>query len=269
MPELPEVENIVSCIRNILVNRIILYTIIKNDRLRWCIPFEIKQLFNVRVFNVYRRGKYIILKLYSGYIIIHLGMTGVFSLLFNKLNFGKHDCLDLILDNNMIIRYSDCRKFGFWLWFNKEDKNFFLDKLGPEPLSENFNCNYLYNLTRLRKISIKSFLMNSKFVAGIGNIYANESLFQSGIIPTRLSMNINFNECVNLVNSIKKILSIAIKHNGTTIKNFKQINGKLGEFSKYLKVYGRKNKLCKKCNNLLIYIRQNQRSSFFCKFCQS
>lgn len=269
MPELPEVENIVNDIKAILVNKIILYVIVINVKLRWHIPIEIRKLKNVRILNIYRRGRYIIFKLSSGYIVIHLGMTGSLFLLFRKLTYRKHDHLDLCISNDIVLRYFDVRRFGFWLWFNdKKSKNIFFNKFGPEPLSNNFNYFYLYKLTRFKRISIKNLLMNNKYVVGIGNIYANESLFYSKIMPIRLSMSITFNECILLVNVIKKILLNAIKNNGTTIKDFRRINGKSGSFKKYLQVYGRKNKLCNECNNLLIYFKQNGRSSFFCKYCQ-
>ncbi|QJC34696.1 bifunctional DNA-formamidopyrimidine glycosylase/DNA-(apurinic or apyrimidinic site) lyase [Enterobacteriaceae endosymbiont of Donacia crassipes] len=272
MPELPEVEVIKNMIQPLLKGKIINYSIIRVKKLKYIIPNEIIEINNQKILNIKRRGRYILLILINNTIIIHLGMTGKLFLLNNIKNsfqYHKHDHIDLIIDNNLILRYTDIRKFGFWLWEKKNYKtNIFLKKLGFEPLTNEFNNLYLYNISKKKNLPIKILIMDNKIVTGIGNIYANESLFISNILPTRNSSTLSFKEITFLVKNIKYILSQSIKYGGSTIIDYRLPDNNIGTYSKYLYVYGKKNKLCKICYTKIIKINQRNRSTFFCYKCQ-
>ncbi|QJC32265.1 bifunctional DNA-formamidopyrimidine glycosylase/DNA-(apurinic or apyrimidinic site) lyase [Enterobacteriaceae endosymbiont of Donacia versicolorea] len=270
MPELPEVEVIKNMIKPFLKGKIINYSIIRNRKLKYFISKYIINIKNQKIFDIKRRGRYIIIILLNNTIIIHLGMTGKLFLIHKQnLSYSKHDHIDLIVNNNLILRYTDIRKFGFWLWEKKNYKNnIFLQRLGPEPLEDSFNNIYLYNITQKKSIFIKIILMNNNIVTGIGNIYANESLFLSRILPTRKSNTLTFKEITFLVKNIKFILNKSIKHGGSSISNYNQPNGNVGNFYKYFFVYGKKDKLCKICKKKIIRIFLRKRSTFFCNKCQ-
>ncbi|QJC34294.1 bifunctional DNA-formamidopyrimidine glycosylase/DNA-(apurinic or apyrimidinic site) lyase [Enterobacteriaceae endosymbiont of Donacia cinerea] len=271
MPELPEVEVIKNIIKPSLKGKIINYSIIRTKKLKYIISDNIIKINNQKILDVKRRGRYIIIILLKNTIIIHLGMTGILSILSHKnmYLYTKHDHIDLIIDNHLILRYTDIRKFGFWLWEIKNyKKNIFLKKLGPEPLNNNFNSLYLYKYTQKKNIAIKILLMDNKVVTGIGNIYANESLFLSKILPIRISSTLNLQEIQTLVKNIKYILYKSIKYGGSTINNYRLPNNNIGNFSKYFLVYAKKNQLCQICKEKIIRIFQRNRSTFFCSKCQ-
>ncbi|QJC36699.1 bifunctional DNA-formamidopyrimidine glycosylase/DNA-(apurinic or apyrimidinic site) lyase [Enterobacteriaceae endosymbiont of Donacia simplex] len=271
MPELPEVEVIKNMLKSLLKGKIINYSIIRTKKLKYVVPNNIITINNQKILDVKRRGRYIIIILLKNTIIIHLGMTGILSIINNKnINlYHKHDHIDLIIDNHLILRYTDIRKFGFWLWEIKNyQKNIFLKKLGPEPLKNNFNSLYLYKYTKKKNIAIKILLMDNKIVTGIGNIYANESLFLSKISPIRISNTLNLQEINILVKNIKYILYRSIKYGGSTINNYKLPNNNTGNFSKYFSVYAKKDKLCPICKTKIIRIFQRNRSTFLCYKCQ-
>ncbi|AZP36422.1 Formamidopyrimidine-DNA glycosylase [Candidatus Annandia adelgestsuga] len=267
MPELPEIENICRDMNKILLNKLILYTTIRCNKFKKYVSKEIKNIKNKKILDIKRIAKYIIIKIKSGYIVIHLGMSGSLFLCSKNEKISKHDHVDLII-NNFILRYNDPRKFGLFLWSKNIYKEKFFLRLGIDPLNKKFNLYYLFNNIKKKKIKIKDFIMNNKFIVGIGNIYSNEILFKSKILPYKISMNINLYECNKLLCSIKYILNKAIKYNGTTIKNFININKKIGNFQKFLKVYKKENKKCINCNFLIKKIIQKGRSTFFCKNCQ-
>lgn len=270
MPELPEVEVILQELKLFLIGQKISYIEIRCTNLRWPISQEIYKLKNQLIINITRRSKYLVIKLFkNGYILIHLGMSGNFRFIEKKeiLFFNKHDHIDFVF-NNKILRYNDPRRFGFFLWFNSLKNNKFLNKLGPEPFSKAFNYQYLFKKSRFIKKSIKPWLMENKVIAGIGNIYANEILFESKIFPDRKVMSLTEQECLLLVYSIKKILLQAIKSGGTTIRNFIRTNGKIGFFNTKLKVYNKKGKQCSYCFSYIKTMKHNKRTTFFCSFCQ-
>ncbi|MCV2525550.1 MAG: bifunctional DNA-formamidopyrimidine glycosylase/DNA-(apurinic or apyrimidinic site) lyase, partial [Candidatus Lightella neohaematopini] len=222
---------------------------------------------NQVIINIIRRAKYILLELKNGFIIIHLGMSGKLEILNKNIKPKNHDHIDFVMNNNMIIRYNDSRKFGSLVWSNKYHLPKNILNLGIEPLSNDFNynwfCNNIYNKNSL----IKPLLMSTKWIVGIGNIYANEILFASGIMPTRIIKTLNHNEIKILIYNIKKILLYSISLGGSTINNF-SCNRLTGMFSKKLQVYGRYNAKCNKCMNIIKVIRMNNRSTFFCDVCQ-
>ena len=176
----------------------------------------------------------------------------------------------IVFSNNKCLRLRDPRRFGCLLFTDKPVEQYkLLKNLGPEPLSINFNSEYLFNKSRKRKVPIKNFIMNSKIVVGVGNIYASEALFLAGILPQRFSYNLTKAECKKIVSSIKKVLNAAIKAGGTSLRDFTQSNGRPGYFSQSLKVYNRKGEPCPKCGNLIKCKTIGQRSTYYCSHCQS
>ena len=271
MPELPEVETSRRGIEPYILNKKVNEVIIRQKNLRWPIPSALKtQLKNQTINSVQRRGKYLLLSTDAGTAILHLGMSGSLRILEKSITAEKHDHLDICFNNNKILRLRDPRRFGCVLWTKKDPLDHkLLCELGPEPLSDEFNAQYLFKLSRQRKVAIKTFLMNSHVVVGVGNIYANESLFNAGINPKRAANRISFSRYQQLVPIIKEILTRAIQQGGTTLRDFTQQDGKPGYFQQTLAVYGRSGEPCTKCGKPITQITQAQRSSFYCTHCQN
>lgn len=185
MPELPEVETSRRGIEPHLVGNIIQYAVVRNGRLRWPVSEQIKSLSDEVILSVQRRAKYLLIELQQGWIIIHLGMSGSLRILLEELPEEKHDHIDLVLKDGKVLRYTDPRRFGAWLWCDDLATSSVLAHLGPEPLSDEFNAQYLFEQAAKRKIAIKPWLMDNKVVVGVGNIYANEALFAAGISPEK------------------------------------------------------------------------------------
>lgn len=268
MPELPEVETSRRGIEPHLVGNVIQYAIVRNSRLRWPVSEQIKSLSDESILSVQRRAKYLLIELKTGWIIIHLGMSGSLRILTEELPEEKHDHVDLILRDGKVLRYTDPRRFGAWLWSNDLEKSSVLSHLGPEPLSEGFNAQYLFEQASKRKIAIKPWLMDNKVVVGVGNIYANEALFATGISPEKITNTLTLNQSSELVEQIKKVLQRSIEQGGTTLKDFLQSDGKPGYFAQQLFVYGKKGEPCAVCGTLIQSIKQGQRSTFYCPQCQ-
>ncbi|SPY94752.1 formamidopyrimidine-DNA glycosylase [Proteus mirabilis] len=220
------------------------------------------------ILSVKRRAKYLLIELNQGWIIVHLGMSGSVRILPEEQPEEKHDHIDLVFRDGKVLRYTDPRRFGAWLWCEDLATSSVLAHLGPEPLSAQFNAQYLYQQSKNKKIAIKPWLMDNKLVVGVGNIYANEALFSSGIMPDRKASSLTEQECDVLVNAIKAVLTRSIEQGGTTLKDFLQSDGKPGYFAQELFVYGRKDKACLICGHTIESIKQGQRSTFFCRHCQ-
>jgi len=269
MPELPEVETVAKGLSPLISKQTVKQINIYKKKLRWDIPQHLKTTIkNKTVISVDRRAKYLIINFANGALIIHLGMSGSIKVVPLAINLIKHEHFELEFTNNTCLRFKDPRRFGSIHWQEKKDTISLLKNLGPEPLGDNFNANYIFHISRGRKQNIKAFIMNSAIVAGIGNIYASESLFYAGILPTNQSGKISLKQYQKLVEKIKLILSNAIKKGGTTLKDFSNVNGNLGYFSQNLAVYGMNNKPCKLCKNKINKIIQNQRASYYCQKCQ-
>lgn len=273
MPELPEVETTRRGIEPHILNNKITDVVIRQHKLRWPIPKSLaKKLHNQQLTHVGRRGKYLLLHFGNhgdNTVIIHLGMSGSLKICSPSSNPEKHDHIDFIFSNNKILRLTDPRKFGCVLWTNKSiEKHKLLAKLGPEPLSDDFNTDYFYQQSRNRNCSIKSFIMNSHVVVGVGNIYASESLFLAGINPKRKAGSLSRPRCVKLVDAIKQILNAAIDQGGTTLRDFTREDGQPGYFAQQLNVYGRANQDCPKCGKLIKQFTQQNRSTYYCTDCQ-
>lgn len=271
MPELPEVETTRCGILPHITKSRVVKVAIRQPRLRWPITENMQQILaNTTLNDVLRRGKYLLLEFEHGTALLHLGMSGSVTILDTDIAACKHDHFDIQFDNGKILRYNDPRRFGAFLWAGTEPyQHKLLASLGVEPLENDFNAEYIYSASRKRKTNVKQFIMDAHLVVGVGNIYANEALFQAGIHPARQANRISHARYQRLVIVIKKVLNEAIKQGGTTLKDFNQVDGKPGYFSQSLSVYGRAGQPCMKCQHPLQEIRQSGRSSVFCKQCQS
>lgn len=268
MPELPEVETTRRGIEPHLTGQIIIAAIVRQSRLRYPISNEILQLHNQSVLRVERRAKYLLLVLPTGWITIHLGMSGSIRILPAAATPQKHDHIDLLLSNGKILRYNDPRRFGSWLWCDDLSTHPHLVNLGVEPLDELFSDDYLFNCSRRAKTAVKPWLMSNKIVVGVGNIYASESLFLAGIKPTRPANSLTQSESEKLVAAIKTVLSHAIAQGGTTLRDFLDSDGKPGYFAQALQVYGRSEEICYRCGGEIISVKMAQRNTFYCSTCQ-
>jgi len=270
MPELPEVETTRLGIAPHILGQVIEDVIVRNKNLRWPITATLKKdLLNNKFQRIDRRGKYLLCYTDHGCMITHLGMSGSLRIVDKKIKPEKHDHLDILFATGNILRFHDPRRFGSILWTRKDPLQHKLIKdLGPEPLSDDFNGQWLYRRSRKRTQAIKNFIMDSHNVVGVGNIYASESLFLAGINPKRKAGNISLERYERLTKAIKKILKQAIKQGGTTLRDFVNGEGKPGYFQQQLNVYGRKGEPCKQCKSTIKEIKLGQRSSFYCPVCQ-
>ncbi len=270
MPELPEVETTLRGISPKTKQQTIKKLIIRNGSLRWPVDNNLIDILpNLVITNITRRAKYLLLATKKGHLIIHLGMSGVLKILPHNSKVLKHDHIDLILENGFLLRYNDPRRFGCFLWTQEPlEQHRLLKHLAPEPLTAQFNAKYLLQKCQARKVPIKTLLMDNKAVVGVGNIYANESLFASRISPLKLANTLDLAEAEILCANIKAILVAAIEQGGTTLKDFMSPEGKLGYFVQQLAVYNRHNQPCVNCGEKIIKITQAQRASFYCPLCQ-
>jgi formamidopyrimidine-DNA glycosylase len=270
MPELPEVETTRLGISPWVLSKKIIDVQIREPRLRWPIPTKIiDHLLNESFLSVKRRAKYLLLETTKGSAIVHLGMSGSLRIIKDSEPPGKHDHFDIIFDDGLALRYRDPRRFGSFLWTNNPLSHPLLNKLGPEPLENLFTGNYLWSKACKRKVSIKQFIMNAQIVVGVGNIYASESLFMAGINPRRQAGRISKLRMEKLVASIKNILLQAIDAGGTTLQDFHTSDGGDGYFKAKLSTYDRKGKPCLSCSTAISMIVIGQRSTFYCKNCQT
>jgi formamidopyrimidine-DNA glycosylase len=270
MPELPEVETIRAGIISSATKAPIVDVLVHSAKLRFPIPQDLPVKLKRQVFtHIERRGKYLFLHTAKGVLLVHFGMSGQFRILPKDFPKFKHEHLTIVFADGMSLRFIDPRKFGAILWAegNPHDHPQ-IAYLGYEPLSDEFNAKYFFDLTRRRKGAIKQVLMDGKVVVGVGNIYANEALFLAGIKPWRPACSLSFAECRKLVAKVKGVLREAIALGGTTIKDFANSEGKGGYFQQQLKVYGRGGKGCMVCGKTLQERRLGQRSTVYCPKCQ-
>ncbi len=268
MPELPEVETSRRGILPYLKGQTIEQIIVRNPKLRWPIDETINNIQGQVIVDVKRRAKYLLLQLTDDWIVIHLGMSGSLRILETNQPPAKHDHVDLVLVNGVRLRYTDPRRFGSWLWTHSIEELPQLKQLGPEPLTDDFSANYLFEKANNRKIPIKSWIMDNHIVVGVGNIYASESLFLAKINPNRKVSSLTLVECERLVTAIKRVLTKSIEQGGTTLKDFVQSDGKPGYFVQNLQVYGREGEQCLICQSNIKSNRIGQRNTFYCENCQ-
>ena len=267
MPELPEVETTLRGIEPYISSHQVVSLTVRQPSLRWPVTEGIGSIVSGQIIHrVVRRAKYLIFTMDHGSILVHLGMSGSLRIVNDSAAWRKHDHIEMQMSNGYVLRFHDPRRFGCWLWSASEHGQ--LSKLGPEPLSDDFNGDLLYQLSRSRKMAVKPFIMDSSVVVGVGNIYAAESLFRSGIRPDRAASRISIKRYQVLAENIKEILATAIQQGGTTLRDFVNSDGEPGYFQQSLDVYGRGGEPCKVCQRTLKEIRLGQRSSVFCSNCQ-
>ena len=288
MPELPEVEVVKRSLVNKIQNSIVKAVKINDGRLRYRVDKnKIKKIIGLRIKKISRRSKFILFFFNNKTVmLVHLGMTGKFFVInqkntkyktsfyydINEDKDKKHDRVIFNLSKNRKLIYNDVRKFGFIKFAQKKNvsQNLHLKNLGPEPLEKNFNFSYFKQYIINKNRTIKDILMDQKFISGLGNIDVNETLFYSGIKPTKKVKNRSESEIRKIIKFTKKILSKAITLGGSSIKNFSSDNGKKGSFQQYFSVYGKKGDKCSKKSrdSDIIKIVISNRATFYCNKCQ-
>lgn len=269
MPELPEVEVTRRALAAELTGAVIEKVVIRVPKLRLPVTAELSDLLPGRTLrNVDRRGKYLLFSLDGGFLVIHLGMTGHLRVLPSGVQPGKHDHLEIHFSGGRSLRFHDPRKFGTVFWTSGDPQAHpLLAEIGPEPLEEGFDGDYLYTRSRSRTVAVKQFIMNSSIVAGVGNIYANEALFRSGIRPARSASSLSHEECGSLAATIREVLHESIAQ-GSTVMDFRVAEDRPRYHHLDFRVYGRGGKPCYGCGGVLAEIRLGNRSTVFCPECQ-
>ena len=270
MPELPEVETTRRGVAPHVERQKVTAVRVYDRRLRWPVPADLpEQLVGRTVDRVDRRSKYLLFRLGADTLIIHFGMTGSLQV-FKKLPPKRpHDHIDLEFGNGIVLRYHDPRRFGAMLWFPGALPNHpLLASLGPEPFAREFDADYLYQAMRKRSAAIKLALMDSRVVVGVGNIYANESLFRAGIRPTRAANRVSRTGLARLVEATRQTLTDAIAKGGSTLRDYVDSRGEPGYFQLDYYVYGREREPCRVCGARIRCLRLGGRSTTFCPTCQ-
>lgn len=272
MPELPEVETTRRGIEPHVLGRRVSKVIVRQPQLRWPVAAELTDELPGRcIESVSRRAKYLLLAAGDRHLMLHLGMSGRLRVLPADTPAGKHDHLDIVMDNGQALRLNDPRRFGAALWITSDPaKHELLARLGPEPLGEDFNGALLFTASRGRKAAVKNFIMDSHIVVGVGNIYASEALHRVGIHPGRAAGRIGRTRYNLLADTIKDVLSESILQGGTTLRDYVGVDGGSGYYQLKLSVYGKGGAPCPRCGPE--YTIRNkvigQRSSFYCVNCQ-
>jgi formamidopyrimidine-DNA glycosylase len=269
MPELPEVETTRLGLAPHLEGKRIRAVVLRRPDLRWPIPVEIESVLpGQRILAVRRRAKYLLLDTAAGSALLHLGMTGSLRVLPVATPVNTHDHVDLQLSSGRVMRFNDPRRFGSLLWQPAGQTHELLQALGPEPLSDAFDGDYLFERSRGRKAPVKTFLMDQRIVVGVGNIYAAESLFRAGISPLRAAGKVSRERYQALAQAAKDILAYAITRGGTTLRDFISPDGAPGYFEQELSAYGRGGLPCPNCGRAMKFASIGQRASVWCAHCQ-
>lgn len=269
MPELPEVETTRRGLEKLIVGRSIESIQVREPRLRWPVRADLPaRLRGQRISSLERRGKYLLINVANGSLLVHLGMSGSLRFLPSPVAPGRHDHVDLELVGGGCVRFNDPRRFGSMLFAAEPGRHPLLKDLGPEPLGEAFSADYLARTCRGRRVAIKQYLMNGRVVVGVGNIYANEALFRAGIHPVRAAGRISRDRLALLVESVRAVLDEALGHGGTTLRDYVGGDGRPGYFRLRLSVYDRDGAPCKACNTAIRRIVLGQRATYYCARCQ-
>jgi formamidopyrimidine-DNA glycosylase len=269
MPELPEVETTRRGLAPHVQGRRVHGVIARRANLRWPIPADLDRLLaGQQILAVRRRAKYLLIDTAAGSAIIHLGMSGSLRVLPGDTLLRAHDHVDICLDNGTVLRLNDPRRFGAVLWQPAGTTHELLAGLGPEPLEDGFDGDYLFARSRGRKAAVKAFLMDQAIVVGVGNIYAAESLYLAGISPLRAAGSISRERYQRLAARIKQVLAYSIERGGTTLRDFISPDGLPGYFEQELHVYGRDGQPCPGCGRALKHAMIGQRASVWCGHCQ-
>ncbi|WP_447937725.1 bifunctional DNA-formamidopyrimidine glycosylase/DNA-(apurinic or apyrimidinic site) lyase [Thermomonas fusca] len=274
MPELPEVETTRRGLLPHVEGQRVAHVRLRRPDLRWPIPREVEELLpEQRIDAIRRRAKYLLLDTTAGSALLHLGMSGSLRVLPEDTPVRAHDHVDIALVGEdgkpgRVLRFNDPRRFGCLLWQAPGEIHPLLAGLGPEPLSEAFDGNYLFELSRGRKVPVKTFLMDQSVVVGVGNIYAAEALFTAGISPLRPAGKVSRERYAALAEAVKAILAHAIARGGTTLRDFISPDGAPGYFEQELLAYGRGGQPCPRCGRALKQASIGQRATVWCSHCQ-
>lgn len=269
MPELPEVETTRRGLAPHVEKKRVTSVLLRRPDLRWPIPPEVSQdLPGQRIDAVRRRAKYLLLDTAAGSALLHLGMSGSLRVLPGKTHPVAHDHVDIALDSGRVLRFNDPRRFGCLLWQAPGETHELLRDLGPEPLSDAFDGDYLFERSRGRSAPVKTFLMDQRIVVGVGNIYAAEALFAAGVSPLRAAGRVSRERYGLLAEEVKRILAHAIARGGTTLRDFLNPDGAPGYFEQELSAYGRGGEPCPRCGRPLKEASLGQRTTVWCGHCQ-
>lgn len=269
MPELPEVEVTRRGLAPALVGQVLTGVVVRNPSLRFPVPADWQHVVGGVLESLERRGKYLLFRFRPGCVIVHLGMSGSLRQVLADKVVEKHDHVDLVF-GDQAVRLRDPRRFGAVLWQEGEGaRHSLLSKLGIEPLSSAFTGELLHSLTRQRQAAIKQVIMDAHTVVGVGNIYASESLFRAGILPSTPACQLSPEQCRRLSEAIRDTLEAALAAGGSTLRDFIQSDGSSGYFQQQLYVYGRAGLVCRLCGTPILSQRQANRSTFYCPRCQS
>lgn len=270
MPELPEVETTRRGIEPHVAGRRIEALEVHEHRLRWPVGRHVAAaVAGQTVQAVERRAKYLLLRLERGTLMLHLGMSGSLRVLDRGTPRVTHDHVDLLLEGGKLVRFNDPRRFGSLKLIEGalEDEPL-LRHLAPEPLEPGFDGDYLFRVTRRRRVAIKLLIMNGRLVTGVGNIYASEALFRARIRPKRAAKGLSRAECAALAAAIRAVLRMAIRFGGTTLRDYVSADGAPGYFKRKLYVYERAGEPCRRCGTPIRQLTQGQRSTYYCPTCQ-
>lgn len=270
MPELPEVETTLRGIAPLVVGRSVAVMHVYDRRLRWSVPRWLPARIAGRTIDaIDRRSKYLLFRCSDDTLLVHFGMTGSLRAFLNPPPRRPHDHVDIVLDSGLTLRYHDPRRFGAMLWLPPPAETHpLLSGLGPEPFDPACDADYLWRATRRRAAAIKLVLMDNHLVVGIGNIYANESLFRAGIRPTIGAHRVARHRLARLVDEVRSTLSDAIAKGGSTLRDYVDSDGAPGYFQLDCFVYGRGGLPCRVCGTPIRALRQGGRASFYCPTCQ-
>jgi formamidopyrimidine-DNA glycosylase len=253
------------------VGRRIVALAVHEPRLRWRVPDDLPgQVAGQRILHTKRRAKYLLLELESGTLLLHLGMSGNLRVLPAATPRITHDHFDIVLDSGNTLRFNDPRRFGSLHYTTgNPHEHPLLASLAPEPFDEAFDADYLWRITRRRRVAIKQLLMNSRLVVGVGNIYANEALFRAKVRPRRQARSLSRVEAARLARAVRAVLTQAIRVGGTTLRDYVGADGAPGYFRQKLYVYERTGQACRTCSTPVRQLTQGQRSTYYCPNCQS
>jgi formamidopyrimidine-DNA glycosylase len=270
LPELPEVETTRRGLAPHVRGRRITALRVYERRLRWPVAAGLaSRLAGQRVLGTSRRAKYLLLRLESGTLLLHLGMSGNLRVLPAEAARLPHDHFDLVLDSGRALRFNDPRRFGSLIYTSGDPlRHPLLADLAPEPFDAGFDAAYLWRITRGRRVAVKQLLMNSRLVVGVGNIYASEALFRARLRPRRQARSLTLAEAGRLVRAVRAVLAQAIRAGGTTLRDYLRADGSPGYFRQRLYVYERAGKPCRRCGTAVRALTQGQRSTYYCPSCQ-
>jgi len=270
VPELPEVETTRRSLEPALLERRIDRVIVRDRRLRWPVPRDLEaRLTGAVIQSTSRRAKYLLIDTDRGHALVHLGMSGSLRVVARDLAPRAHDHIDVVLDDGVVLRFHDPRRFGSWHWIEGDPSAHpLLAALAPEPLTAAFDGAYLHRVTRGRSAAIKQVLMNGNLVTGVGNIYASEALHRAAIHPRTKAHRVSLERCARLANAVKETLARAIDAGGSTLRDYVDGHGNPGAAQQAHAVYERAGEACPRCGGVVKGFRQGQRSTYYCPGCQ-